>query len=321
MIDVTAIGELLIDFACKSTDEAGYPTLIASPGGAPGNLLAALNRYGCSTAFLAKVGDDAFGHLLVATLEEAGIATDGILVDPTVFTTLAFVTFDETGDRHFSFARKPGADTCLRFEELDLSLIDRCRDFHFGTLSLSNDPAKTATEKAVAYAKARGKYISFDPNLRKPLWQDMDAAREAILWGLHQADIVKISDEETEFLWGCSAEEAAEKLHREFGVTLAFITLGPKGCYYSGNGFTGRVHTPSGIHPIDTTGAGDVFGGSVLSRILLLNKPISEMCGEELRSATAFACCAASLSTQNLGGISGVRPLHEVEETLAELEG
>lgn len=321
MIDVTAIGELLIDFACQSTDVAGYPTMAANPGGAPGNLLAALNRYGCSTAFLAKVGDDAFGHLLVATLKEAGIAIDGILVDPTVFTTLAFVTFDETGDRHFSFARKPGADTCLRFEELNLSLIDQCRDFHFGTLSLTNDPAKTATEKAVAYAKAQGKYISFDPNLRKPLWQDMDAAREAILWGLRQADIVKISDEETEFLWGCPPEEAAEKLHREFGVTLAFITLGPKGCYYSGNGFTGRVNTPSGIHPIDTTGAGDIFGGSVLSRILLLNKPISEMCGEELRHTTAFACCAASLSTQNLGGISGVCPLYEVEAKLAELEG
>lgn len=321
MIDVTAIGELLIDFACKSTDAAGYPTMAANPGGAPGNLLAALNQYGCSTAFLAKVGDDAFGHLLVATLKEAGIATDGILVDPTVFTTLAFVTFDETGDRHFSFARKPGADTCLRFEELNLRLIDQCRDFHFGTLSLTNDPAKTATEKAVAYAKAQGKYISFDPNLRKPLWPDMDAAREAILWGLHQADIVKISDEETAFLWGCSAEEAAEKLHREFGVTLAFVTLGPKGCYYSGNGFTGRVNTPSGIHPIDTTGAGDIFGGSVLSRILLLNKPLSEINGEELRHATAFACCAASLSTQNLGGISGVCPLAEVETKLAELEG
>lgn len=321
MFDVTAIGELLIDFACQSTDGAGYPTMAANPGGAPGNLLAALNQYGCSTAFLAKVGDDAFGHLLVATLKEAGIAIDGILVDPTVFTTLAFVTFDETGDRHFSFDRKPGADTCLRFEELNLNLIDQCRDFHFGTLSLTNDPAKTATEKAVAYAKTQGKYISFDPNLRKPLWQTMEAAREAILWGLRQADIVKISDEETEFLWGCPPEEAAERLHREFGVTLAFITLGPKGCYYSGNGFTDRVNTPSGVHPIDTTGAGDIFGGSVLSRILRLNKPISEICGEELRHAAAFACCAASLSTQNLGGISGVCPLYEVEAKLAELEG
>ena len=242
------------------------------------------------------------------------------MVDPSVFTTLAFVTFDETGNRHFSFGRKPGADTCLRFEELNLSLIDQCRDFHFGTLSLTDEPAKTATQKAVAYAKAKGKYISFDPNLRKPLWLDMDAAREAILWGLHQADIVKISDEETEFLWGCSAEEAAKKLHTEFGVTLAFITLGPKGCYYSGNGFNGEVKPPSGIHPIDTTGAGDIFGGSVLSRILQLNKPIDQLTATELKNATAFACCAASLSTQKLGGISGVCPLAEVEAKLAELE-
>lgn len=320
MIDVTAIGELLIDFTYKSKDAAGYPTIAANPGGAPGNLLAALSQYGCSTALLAKVGEDAFGQLLVGTMEKAGISTVGILVDTSVYTTLAFVTLDETGDRHFSFARKPGADTCLSFEDLNLSLIDKCRDFHFGTLSLTTDPVKTATEKSVAYAKKKGKYISFDPNLRKPLWTDMNAAREAILWGLHQADIVKISDEETEFLWGCSPEEAAEKLHKGFGVTLVFITLGPKGCYYSGNGFSGRVSAPSGIHPIDTTGAGDIFGGSVLSRILLLNKPIHQITNAELHHATAFACCAASLSTQNMGGISGVCPLNEVEAKLAELE-
>lgn len=318
MIDVTAIGELLIDFACKSTDAAGYPTMAANPGGAPGNLLAALNTYGCSTAFLGKVGDDAFGQLLLGTLSRAGIETKGIVVDPSVFTTLAFVTFDETGNRHFSFARKPGADTCLTYEELDLSLIDDCRDFHFGTLSLTNDPAKTATEKAIAYAKQQGKLISFDPNLRKPLWPDMDAAREAILWGLHQADIVKISDEETEFLWNCTPEEAAKKLHEEFGVTLAFITLGPKGCYFSGNGYTGYVGSPK-VHPIDTTGAGDIFGGSVLSRILLSGKEITALNAQDLRNATAFACCAASLSTQNLGGISGVCPLAEVESCLAQL--
>ena len=150
MIDVTAMGELLIDFATKSTDAAGYPTLAGNPGGAPGNLLAALNAYGCKTAFLGKVGEDVFGRLLLKTLETAGISTQGIVVDPEVFTTLAFVTLDAAGNRSFSFARKPGADTRLRFEELDLSLIDGCRDFHFGTLSLTDEPVKTATEKAVA---------------------------------------------------------------------------------------------------------------------------------------------------------------------------
>ncbi|MCD7734570.1 MAG: carbohydrate kinase [Clostridiales bacterium] len=312
MYDVTALGELLIDFACKSTDGAGYPTMAANPGGAPGNLLAALNAYGCKTAMLGKVGDDAFGHLLLGTLDGAGIETKGIRVDDSVFTTLAFVTFDQTGNRHFSFARKPGADTCLRFEELDLSLIDDCRDFHFGTLSLTDEPVRTATQKAVAYAKARGKLISFDPNLRKPLWKDLEEAKKQILWGLAQADIVKISDEETAFLWGCTPEEAAERLHREFGVTVAFITLGPEGCLYSGNGCQGRVDTPSGIQVRDTTGAGDIFGGSVLSRLLSLHKPLEELTDGELRDATRFACCAASLSTQSYGGISSVQPIEAV---------
>ena len=312
MFDVTAMGELLIDFACKDVDAAGYPTMKANPGGAPGNLLAALNQYGCKTAFLGKVGDDAFGRMLVGTMKGAGIETRGIVMDKDVFTTLAFVTFDETGNRSFSFARKPGADTQIRFEELDLSLIDDCRDFHFGTLSLTGEPARSATQQAVAYAKEKGKIISFDPNLRKPLWDDLEEAKKQILWGLEQADIVKISDEEVEFLWGCDAEEGARILHEEYGVTLAFVTLGPKGCRYSNGREWGEVETPKGIKVIDTTGAGDIFGGSVLSRILQSGKAISEITGEELHKMTRFACCAASLSTQRSGGISSVVPIEDV---------
>ena len=258
MIDVTAMGELLIDFATKSTDGAGYPTLAGNPGGAPGNLLAALNAYGCTSDLLGKVGEDVFGRLLLKTLETAGISTQGIVVDPEVFTTLAFVTLDAAGNRSFSFARKPGADTRLRFEELDLSLIDDCRDFHFGTLSLTDEPVKTATEKAVAYAKEKGKMISFDPNLRKPLWRSLADARQAMLWGLSQADIVKISDEEVLFLWHCDPQEALAILHEQYGVKLAFVTLGPNGCLYSGNGYTGQARCPK-VHPVDTTGAGDIF--------------------------------------------------------------
>jgi len=312
MFDVTAMGELLIDFACREVDAAGYPTMKANPGGAPGNLLAALNQYGCRTAFIGKVGDDAFGRMLVGTMKDAGIETRGILMDNTVFTTLAFVTFDATGNRSFSFARKPGADTQIRFEELDLSLIDDCRDFHFGTLSLTGEPARSATQKAVAYAKEKGKIISFDPNLRKPLWDDLEEAKKQILWGLEQADVVKISDEEVEFLWGCDAEEGARILHEEYGVTLAFVTLGPKGCRYSNGREWGEVETPKGIKVIDTTGAGDIFGGSVLSRILQSGKAISEITGEELHKMTRFACCAASLSTQRSGGISSVVPIEDV---------
>ena len=238
MIDVVALGELLIDFAAKSTDSAGYPTMAANPGGAPGNFLAALNAYGRKTAFLGKVGNDAFGNLLLGTLNAAGIETKGILVDDSVFTTLAFVTFDESGDRAFSFARKPGADTQLRWEEVDKSLIDEAKVFHFGTLSLTDEPVRTATQKAVAYAKAQGKLISCDPNLRLPLWPDADAAKEQMLWSLRQADVVKISDNEVEFLWNCTPEEGADKLLK---LTLSLGAGEPERTVVSG---IAKFYTP-----------------------------------------------------------------------------
>ena len=306
MKDVVALGELLIDFAPVSTDESGYPTLKAQPGGAPGNFLAALQKYSCSTALIGKVGDDAFGHLLVGTLQELGIGTEGITLDPNVFTTLAFVTLDGTGNRSFSFARKPGADTCLRVEEVDHSLIDGCKVFHFGTLSLTNEPARGATQAAVAYAKEKGKYISFDPNLRKPLWNSEEDAKAQIEWGLHQADIVKISDEEIEFLWGISPEEGAQKLLNEYGVRLVYATLGPKGCHFASKQGCGQVASPTGLRVVDTTGAGDIFGGSAMSRFLRLNKAPEELTVEEMAAVTRFACCAASLSTQTHGGINSV---------------
>ena len=305
MIDVVALGELLIDFAAKSTDDAGYPTMAANPGGAPGNFLAALNAYGRKTAFLGKVGNDAFGHLLLGTLEEAGIETKGIVVDGSVFTTLAFVTFDENGDRSFSFARKPGADTQLTWEEIDKSLIDDARVFHFGTLSLTDEPVRTATQKAVAYAKERGKLITCDPNLRKPLWPSEDEAREQMLWSLTQADVVKISDNEVEFLWNCTPQEGAEKLLKEFGVSLAMVTLGPDGCLLKTKNASFRASCPK-VHPIDTTGAGDIFGGSALSRLLELEKPIADLTEEDLAYIGCFAAAAASVSTERSGGIPSI---------------
>lgn len=314
MKDVVALGELLIDFAPVSADEAGYPTLKAQPGGAPGNFLAALQEYGCSTALLGKVGDDAFGKLLVRTLQERGIETSGIVADPDVFTTMAFVALDAEGNRSFSFARKPGADTCLRAEELDLELVDGCKVFHFGTLSLTNDPARTATVTAVKYAKKKGKYISFDPNLRKPLWPSDAAAKEQIEWGLRKADIVKISDEEIEFLWGLSPEDGAKKLLSEYGVQLVYATLGPKGCYTANRQGGVKVSSPDGIHVVDTTGAGDIFGGSAMSRFLRLGKAPGELSADELFAVTRFACCAASLSTQTHGGINSIVPEQRVLE-------
>lgn len=306
MKDVVALGELLIDFAPVSTDEAGYPTLHAQPGGAPGNFLAALQKYGCTTALIGKVGADSFGKLLLDTVAAKGIETRGIVSDPAVFTTLAFVTLDATGNREFSFARKPGADTCLTAGEVDRTLIDEARVFHFGTLSLTGDPARTATRQAVAYAKEQGKLISFDPNLRKPLWPSEAAAREQMEWGLHQADIVKISDEEIDFLWGLSPEAGAQKLLKEYGVSLVYATLGPKGCHFANPQGCGAVPSPTGLQVIDTTGAGDIFGGSAMSQFLQLGKAPADLTVEEMRAVTRFACCAASLSTQTHGGINSV---------------
>lgn len=305
MIDVVALGELLIDFAAKSTDAAGYPTMAANPGGAPGNFLAALNAYGKKTAFLGKVGNDTFGHLLLGTLNGAGIETRGIVVDDSVFTTLAFVTFDENGDRSFSFARKPGADTQLTWEEIDKSLIDDARVFHFGTLSLTDEPVRSATQKAVAYAKERGKLITCDPNLRLPLWPNAEAAKEQMLWSLAQADVVKISDNEVEFLWNCTPEEGVDKLLKEFGVSLAMVTLGPDGCLLKTKYAAFRAACPK-VHPIDTTGAGDIFGGSALSRLLELDKPIAALTEADLAYIGSFAAAAASLSTEASGGIPSI---------------
>lgn len=230
-----------------------------------------------------------------------------------VFTTLAFVTLDNTGNREFSFARKPGADTRLtQAEVLSSGLIDDCRVFHFGTLSLTDEPVRTATCAAVARAKAQGKLISLDPNLRKPLWSSENEARRQIEWSLSQADIVKISDEEIDFLWGISPEEGARKLLSEYGVSLVYATLGPKGCYAVNRNGSVTVESPKGIHVVDTTGAGDIFGGSAMSRFLLLNKRPEELSVSEMTEIVRFACCAASLSTQIHGGISSVIPMEQV---------
>ena len=316
--DVVALGELLIDFAPHSVNEAGYPVLSANPGGAPGNFLAALTKYGCRTAMIGKVGDDAFGKALVKTLEDAGIATGGIRIDPNVFTTLAFVSLDASGNRDFSFARKPGADTCLTPEEVDEALIADAKVFHFGTLSLTDEPAAGATRHAIELAKRHGALISLDPNLRKPLWKREEDAREAIEWSLHQADIVKISDEEIDWLWGLSPEEGAEKLLREYGVSLVYATLGPKGCYAANGTNRVTVQSPSGIHVVDTTGAGDIFGGSAMSQFIRCKKTPADLTETELRRIVSFACTAASLSTQTHGGIASVPEYSDVTRKMEE---
>ena len=313
MIDVVALGELLIDFATQRTDGEGYPTMAAHPGGAPANFLAALTKFGAKTALIGKVGSDTFGKLLLGTLKKAGIDTRGMVVTDDVFTTLAFVTFDEHGNREFAFSRKPGADTCLSFEEIDLSIIDEAKVFHFGSLSLTDEPARSATYKAVAYAKEKGQLLTYDPNLRKPLWADLGEAKRQLIWGLGQADVVKISDEEVEFLFGLGVEEGAKYILENFGVKLVFVTCGADGCFFKNAVSEGHVPSLSNIHVIDTTGAGDIFGGSAVWKLLQTGKTPTELSADELINIVSFACTAAGLSTTKPGGISSIPALSDLQ--------
>ena len=311
-MDVIALGELLIDFTCVSADGDGYPTMAAHPGGAPANFLAALAKFGAKAGLIGKVGSDAFGKLLLGTLENAGINTEGMVVDDNFFTTLAFVTLDDTGNREFSFARKPGADTQITEEDIPYKLIDEAKVFHFGTLSLTDEPARTATQKAVAYAKAKGKLITYDPNLRKPLWKNLETAKEQIIWGLRHADVVKISDEEVEFLWGLGVEEGARHILDNFGVKLVFVTCGADGCYFENAAASGKEPSLTNIQVKDTTGAGDIFGGSALWKLLQIGKAPENLNETEIREVVRFACTAAGLSTTRFGGVSSVPEYAEV---------
>ena len=317
MFDVVAIGELLVDFTCTGQDAQGFPAMVAHPGGAPANFLAALAKFGARTALLSKVGNDSFGHLLRDALDHAGICTNGLVLDDTVFTTLAFVTLDKEGDRSFSFARKPGADTKLRFDELDLGLIEQTKAFHFGTLSLTHEPARTATRQALAYAKSLGKLITFDPNLRLPLWRDPEVAKAEIIWGLSQADVVKISEEEVAFLFDLDPEHGAAHILTHCGAKLVFVTCGANGCWYENQLARGHVDIPHGIEVRDTTGAGDIFGGSAIWKLLQTGKQPDQLTETDLLAITRFGCTAATLSAQTPGGMSSVPDYEEVSRMLA----
>ena len=311
--DVTAIGELLIDFTMNGTSEQGNPVFEANPGGAPCNVLAILKKYGKEAAFIGKVGDDQFGKMLKETLEEVGIDTEGLLMDRDTHTTLAFVHTAPDGDRSFSFYRKPGADMMLTKDEINYELIDRADIVHFGTVSMTDEPSREATKAAVLYGKEHGKLISFDPNLRPPLWKSLDEARAEIAWGLEQADIVKIADNEIEFMTGEKAmDRAIDKLRAMYPVKLLLVTLGRDGsvAVYKDE----KVFVPGFIqeNTIETTGAGDTFGGSVLA--YMTEHDIDALTKEQLKEMLTLANAGASLITTRKGAL---RVMPEKEEILA----
>lgn len=316
--DVVALGELLIDFTENGASVQGNPVFEANPGGAPCNVLAMLRKLDRRCAFVGKVGNDMFGHQLKAVAEGVGIDMSALRMDDTVHTTLAFVKTDEYGDRDFSFYRNPGADMMLAEDELPLDMIRDTRIFHFGTLSMTHETVRQATRAAVLAAKDAGAIISFDPNLRPPLWESLKEARAQMLWGLSQADVVKIADNEIEFLTDTSDYEKGARLLRERfpGIRLLNVTAGANGSY----AFCAdrKVFVPSFLlgGTIETTGAGDTFCASVLD--FVLERGLDGLSRDDLRTMLRFANAAAYLVTTRRGAIRSMPQRQQVEAILNE---
>lgn len=317
MFDITALGEILIDFTYQGKNEDGQKLFAQNPGGAPANALTAASRLGAKCAFLGKAGEDMHGRFLKDVLRQEGINTDGFLLDPQVFTTLAFVELSPEGERSFSFARKPGADTQISRAELKPEILKESKIFHVGSLSLTDEPARDATGYAVKTAKENGAIISYDPNYRASLWKDEETAKRHMRSLVPYADMMKISEEETELLTDCKdVQEAAEILYRQ-GVKVAVITLGGKGAYVYCKEGGYEVPGFAVTHVKDTNGAGDSFWGAFLCRISESGKKPDELTGEELAEYARFGNAAASLCVEKKGAIPAMPDLLQVEERMA----
>lgn len=312
--DVIALGELLIDFTMNGQSEQGNNMFEACPGGAPCNVLALLNKMGKKTAFIGKVGKDQFGTLLRDTITEAGIDASNLMVDENVNTTLAFVHTFPDGDREFSFYRNPGADMMLTADEVNPEVVKDTKVFHFGTLSMTHEGVREATKKAVETAKANGCLVSFDPNLRPPLWSSLDLAKEQMEYGFGKCDILKISDNEIQFASGKEDyDEGIAYLQETYNIPLILLTMGKDGsrAYYKGM----RVERPGfSVKAIETTGAGDTFCGSSLN--YLVDHDFENLTEEQLGEMLTFANAAAALVTTKKGAIKAMPVKEEVLELI-----
>ena len=314
--DVTALGELLIDFTENGDSSQGNPTFEANPGGAPCNVLAMLNRLGKKTAFIGKVGNDMFGKQLKAAVEECGIDTRNLVMDDEIHTTLAFVHTYPDGDRDFSFYRNPGADMMLTKDEVDADLIRNSRIFHFGTLSSTHEGVREATRYALDVAKEAGCIITFDPNLRPPLWKDLNDARKEIEYGMERCDVLKISDNEIQFV---SGEEDYDKgikyLQEKYQIPLIFLTMGKEGsrAYYKNL----RVEQPGfTVKAIETTGAGDTFCGCSINGVLKYG--LDNLDEEKLKEILTYANAGAALITMKKGAIRSMPEPQNIKELIGE---
>lgn len=314
--DVIALGELLIDFTQNGLSAQGNGLFEANPGGAPCNVLSMLNNLGKKTSFIGKVGKDQFGLTLKKSLDELGIGTENLMMDEEIHTTLALVHTFEDGDRDFSFYRNPGADMMLRADELKEDLLKDTRLFHFGTLSMTHEGVREATKKALAIAKEAGALISFDPNLREPLWDTLDNAKEQIRWGLGQCDVLKISDNEIQWLTGEEDfTEGVKRIREEFPIPLILVSMGKEGsrAYYK-DGYV-EVKPFLQENTIETTGAGDTFCACIINYVL--DHGLTDLTEAQLKEMLTFANAAASIITTRKGALRVMPTRQEVLDFLA----
>lgn len=315
--DVVALGELLVDFTENGVSPQGNLLLEANPGGAPCNVLAMLNKLGKKTAFIGKVGKDSFGEMLAQAVRESGTDISNLILDEKVPTTLAFVHTMPDGDRDFSFYRNPGADMMLKKEEVREDVIKGGRIFHFGTLSSTHEGVREATRYAIALAEENGLLISFDPNLREPLWSSLEDARREIEYGLSKCDILKISDNELEFMTGTGDYTEGVKILREkYDISLIFLTLGKAGsrAYYKDMMAEAKPFLQD--NTIETTGAGDTFEGCALSYIL--EHGLETLTEENLKELLTFANAGASIITTRKGALKVMPEAEEIERLVKE---
>ncbi|MEN8904940.1 MAG: carbohydrate kinase [Clostridiales bacterium] len=313
MFDITAIGEVLIDFLSLERSDNNKLFFEGNPGGAPANVMACISKFGGKTNFIGKVGNDIFGEYLKKFLKDKKINVESLSISNDVNTTLAFVKLDNSGDRKFSFYRNPGADTQLSVDDINFNSILNSKIIHFGSLSLTNEPSKTTTIEVLKYSKKKNKIISFDPNYRDSLWSGEKQAVDMIKNGMYYADIVKMSEEELFLLTNeNNIEKGIRLIKNNFDLNIILITLGSKGCYYCFKNFIGKVN-PVNAQTIDTTGAGDIFFGSFLYYLInKLNVDIVNLTKENIYNMVLFANTAAAVSTEKKGAISSIPELEDV---------
>lgn len=313
---VTALGELLIDYTPMKKSPSGMAVYEENAGGAPANVMACVKKFGIPTAFLGKVGQDAQGEFLRKTLCQAGINTQGLISDPDFFTTLAFVSLSDSGERSFSFARKPGADTQLKKEEVDLTILECTEIFHFGSLSLTHSPSREATLFALEQCKNQGILVSYDPNYRPLLWESPEIAKTQMRSVLPFVNLIKISEEECQLMTGYAESEKAIEILLAQNVSVVLVTLGAEGAYVGTKEGIKKITGFSSIEVVDTTGAGDTFLGSTLWQLMNETKNLEEISLERWCSMTHFSNAAASLCVEKRGAIPALPTLEEVLERI-----